>query len=228
MSRLDLGRHATERLRQLLNDDEEARASRFRFQRDSNFFAVSRGMLRRLLERYIGQRAERIRFQYGPNGKPLIAENRSGTGLCFNLSHSQGVAIFAFVSSSEVGVDVERVRALTDMDEIARNFFSKREFASLRRLPTSEREMGFFSCWTAKEAYIKGIGEGLSMPLDRFAVSLGPSEGAVRLRILTGEAASTPWSLYRFEPCPGYMAAVAVELQWFRLRRWWLPEEFIL
>jgi 4'-phosphopantetheinyl transferase len=228
MSRLDIGRQATKRLRQLLNGDEEARATRFRFERDRDAFAVSQGMLRRLLERYLGEPAERLRFEYGPHGKPAISWERSGQSLRFNLSHSQGLAVFAFASSADVGVDVEGVRPLTDMEEIARNFFSKREFSALRRLPTRERAMAFFSCWTAKEAYIKGIGEGLSMPLDRFAVPLGPSEGAVRLRILTGDAASTPWSLYRFEPCPGYMAAVAVELQWFRLRRYWLPAEFIL
>ena len=228
MSRLDLGRQATERLRRLLNDDEEARASRFRFERDRDAFAVSRGMLRRLLERYIGERAERIRFEYGPHGKPVIAAERSGHGLRFNLSHSDGVAVFAFASSADVGVDVERVRALADMEEMARHFFSEREFSALRRLPISAREMAFFSCWTAKEAYIKGIGEGLSMPLDRFAVSLGPSEGAIRLRILAGDAAPTPWRLYRFEPCPGYIAAVAAEMRGFRLLRDWLPEKLIL
>jgi 4'-phosphopantetheinyl transferase len=138
------------------------------------------------------------------------------------------VALFAFVLSADVGIDVERIRPLTDMDEIARRFFSEEEVVDLHRLPMRSQERAFFACWTAKEAYIKGIGEGLSMPLDRFAVSLGPSEGAIRLRVLDKRARVTPWRLYRFDPCPGFVAALAVQARDFRLERGWLsPEEMI-
>ena len=108
----------------------------------------------------------------GVYGKPALAAMSSMPRVRFNLSHTDTIALFAFTLSAEVGVDVERIRALTDMDEIARRFFSKEEVVDLHRLPMHSRERAFFACWTAKEAYIKGIGEGLSMPLDRFAVSL--------------------------------------------------------
>jgi len=220
-ARLDLPRETIQRLERLLNSEEAARASRFHFVRDRDAFTVARGVLRTLLGRYLGERPEKIRFACGPYGKPTLAPEWP-TELCFNLSHSESLALFAFARSTEVGIDVERLRPQPDLDEIANRFFSKEEVSALRRLPANAREKAFFSCWTAKEAYIKGIGEGLSMPLDRFAVSLDPPEGPIRLRVLDLGAAAPAWGLYRFEPHPGYVAALAVEGDGFHLRfcRW--------
>jgi 4'-phosphopantetheinyl transferase len=224
-ARLDLAPAAIERLGRLLNPEESARASRFHFDRDRNAFTVARGVLRTLLGRYLRERPERIRFVYGTHGKPALAAEQPPDGVRFNLSHSDAVAIFAFARSVEVGIDVERIREQPDLDDLANRFFSKEEASALRRLPPSVREAAFFFCWTAKEAYIKGIGEGLSMPLDRFAVSLDPPEGPIRLRIMDAGAAPSVWRLHRFEPSPGYVAAVAVAAERFVLRhRVWRPE----
>lgn len=224
-ARLDLGPAAVERFGRLLNPEESARASRFHFDRDRNAFTVARGLLRTLLGRYLRERPERIRFVYGPYGKPALAAEQLSDCVRFNLSHSDAVAIFAFARSVEVGIDVERIREQPDLDDLANRFFSKEEASALRRLPPGVREEAFYFCWTAKEAYIKGIGEGLSMPLDRFAVSLDPPEGPIRLRIMDAGAVPPVWRLHRFEPSPGYVAAVAVAAESFVLRhRIWRPE----
>jgi 4'-phosphopantetheinyl transferase len=224
-ARLDLAPAAVAGFGRLLNPEESARASRFYFDRDRNAFTVARGVLRTLLGRYLRERPERIRFVYGPYGKPALAADQLSDSVRFNLSHSDAVAIFAFARSVEVGIDVERIRKQPDLDDLANRFFSKEEASALRRLRPTVRENAFFSCWTAKEAYIKGIGEGLSMPLDRFAVSLDPSEGPIRLRILDGGADGPLWRLHRFEPSPGYVAAVAVAAEGFVLRhRVWRSE----
>jgi 4'-phosphopantetheinyl transferase len=225
---LDLEGASVEPLRDLLDEQERARAQRFRFEKDRNAFIVTRGVLRTLLGRYLDERPERIRFEYGPQGKPALATELLAHRLQFNVSHTDGLALFAFSFSADLGVDVEQVRAIPDLGEIARRFFSKEEVSALRRLPTCARERAFFACWTAKEAYIKGIGEGLSMPLDRFAVSLNPSEGAVRLRIRGDAPNASGWRLHRFEPCPGFVAALAVRARDFRLQRFWLPLEEVI
>src|SRR6266496_3484129 len=209
-ARVDLAPAAVEHLGRLLNPEESARASRFHFDRDRSAFMVARGVLRTLLGRYLRERPERIRFVYGPHGKPALAAEQLSDCVRFNLAHSDAVAIFAFARSVEVGIDVERIREQPDLDDLANRFFSKEEASALRRLSPSVRGKAFFSCWTAKEAYIKGIGEGLSMPLDRFAVSLDPPEGPIRLRIMDAGAPIPVWRLHRFEPSPGYVAAVAV------------------
>ncbi len=122
--------------------------------------------------------AREIRFRTTGNGKPELAGNAdlhlqdsSINDLRFNLSHTQGVTVFAVARHRQVGVDVERIRQNTNALELAERFFSRPEVEWLRSQPASEHIPSFFSCWTAKEAYIKARGQGLSMSLSSFGVA---------------------------------------------------------
>src|SRR5207245_857335 len=77
----------------------------------------------------------------------------------------------------EVGIDVERVRSIPEMARIAQRFFAPAELESWNRMPDEKRPVGFFRCWTRKEAFLKATGEGLGRALDSFAVSLGVCAG---------------------------------------------------
>src|SRR5207248_9208731 len=90
------------------------------------------------------------------------------------------VAVYALSSRREVGVDVEAVRTLPDADDVAARWFSPREYATYRALEPGDRALGFFQCWTRKEAFIKALGDGLFHPLDRFDVSLAPAAAISR------------------------------------------------
>jgi len=104
-------------------------------------------------------------------------------------------------------VDIEALRVIPERDSVARDFFSPPEYAAYCALRTQERGEGFFRCWTRKEAYIKATGEGLSVPLNSFAVSL--DEHPQQL-LLAGEAVTGHW-LHHLHPAPGWMGAVAVQ-----------------
>ena len=69
----------------------------------------------------------------------------------------------------------------------------------------------FFACWTRKEAYIKGRGGGLSIPLDSFEVSVIPGEPVVLYDPVTARIPSQQWNLYEVQPGEGFSAALAVE-----------------
>jgi 4'-phosphopantetheinyl transferase len=129
----------------------------------------------------------------------------------FNLSHSDGRAIYAVTLGREVGIDIERVRPLDDHQSIANRFFSSRERVAIRALPETERVQAFFSCWTRKEAYVKAVGDGLHAPLDRFHVSVGPGEPAKLLEIEDDPGGASRWWMHALEPEPGYVGAVVVE-----------------
>src|SRR5438094_10495422 len=88
-------------------------------------------------------------------------------GLRFNVSHSKSLGLYAVTRDRRVGVDIERIRPLPDLDEIAERVFSPEERLALRRLPPARRPEGFFNCWSRKEAYGKAIGYGLAPPLTR-------------------------------------------------------------
>jgi len=159
--------------------DERQRAERFRFERDRRRFIVAHGVLRDILGRYLKCSPAQVSFSYNQYGKPALAQESEAIGLRFNMSHSHEVALYALTRAREVGVDVELLREDFASLEIAERFFSRSEVALLNSLAPELRTDGFFNCWTRKEAYIKALGEGLSHPLDRFAVSLAPGSQRV-------------------------------------------------
>jgi 4'-phosphopantetheinyl transferase len=207
-------------LRSLLSEDERDRAAKFHFARDRDDFTVARAALRVILGGYLGLPPGRLRFSYTSYGKPSLDESAGVGAPRFNLSHAGGVALYAVAHGREVGVDVEQVRDDMACRDVAERFFSRREVAALCALPQGAQTRAFFDCWTRKEAYVKARGEGLSMPLDSFDVSLSPGEPAALLDTRGDAREASRWSLRELSPGPGYVAAVAVEGDGWRLRCW--------
>ena len=207
-----------ETLSAILSVDEKKRAERFHFKEDRGEFIAGRVLLRILLGRYVQRAPSQLQFSYGPSGKPRLAGE--DPSLRFNLSHSHGLALYAFIRGRELGVDLEWMKRNADAEKIAERFFSAQEVVTLRALPAREKEKAFFDCWTRKEAYIKAKGDGLTAPLDGFSVSLSPGEPAALLNVKDDPAEVSRWSLRELDPGPGYAAALAVEGNDWRLRCW--------
>jgi 4'-phosphopantetheinyl transferase len=193
------------RLRELfarLDAAERARAERFVFEQHRRRFTAARGLLRETLAEELGLDPGGLRFEYAARGKPSLAAGQ-GAGLRFNLSHSEDRLLIAIGRELELGVDIERVRDDIEHDAIARRFFSEAERAALLAQPVASRAAAFFVIWTRKEAYIKLLGGGLSIPLATFEVSLGSSP-----RLLRGALEGA--ELRPVEAPPGFAAALAV------------------
>jgi len=221
---LDAKASDVQRLQQVLSEDEQARAGRFYFQKDREHFIVARGLLRAILGRYLKLDPSQLQFRYTPHGKPFLDIETDRDELRFNVSHSHGIALYAITLKKELGVDVEWIRPDFANEQIAEHFFSHREIAALRALPASKQTEAFFNCWTRKEAYIKARGEGLSLSLDQFNVSLSPGEPA-RLVSTDGDAhEALRWSLQSLFPGSGYVAALAVAGHGWRLKCWQWPD----
>ena len=193
----------------LLSDAERHRARRFAFARDASRFIVARARLRELLAVRLGVRAEAVEFEYGAYGKPALSRQFADSDLHFNLSHCGDVAAYAFARGHAIGIDLEAVRVISDADDIAARYFSPRENTTYRTLNPRDRPLGFFNCWTRKEAFLKALGGGLSIPLDRFDVTLAPGEPAKVLRVENTPGDSSGWRLDSFCPAAGYVAAIA-------------------
>jgi 4'-phosphopantetheinyl transferase len=132
--------------------------------------------------------------------------------------------LLAVTQERKVGVDLERIRPGISSQVIARQYFSKSEFAELLRLPSEQREAAFFICWTRKEAYIKAQGLGLSLPLESFDVSLSPHEPAILRATRPDSQEATRWTMLSLEIDARYASAVAVESQSVEFRLWdWIP-----
>lgn len=207
----------------ILTPDERSRADRFHFRKDREHFIVARGVLRFILSRYLDISPELLRFTYNRYGKPALDAATGDGSLRFNLSHANEVALYGFTRGREIGLDVEFIREDFASLEIAERFFSSSEVATLQSLPAHLQTVAFFKCWTRKEAYIKALGEGLSHPLHRFAVSLAPDDVAALLSTDNDPREASRWSMTALAPGVGYEAALIVEGIAPLLRRWqWL------
>lgn len=194
-----------ERLGSLLSGKERQRLERLRFADHRRRYEIGHGALRTILAGYLDEDATAIEFVNGPRGKPYV----SGKGPFFNMSHSAKLALIG-VARVELGLDLEKVRHLESLTEIARRHFSACEWDALSPLEGDARELAFYRCWTRKEAYIKALGEGLSMPLDVFDVSL---DGAPRLLACRdGRERPEWWRMLDVSPGPQFVAAAALRV----------------
>jgi 4'-phosphopantetheinyl transferase len=187
----------------LLTGDERARARRFHFRVHRERFVAARGLLRLLLGERLDADPGSVRITTGAQGKPRL---ESGGDLCFNLAHSGRDALYAFTHGGDVGVDIEAVRSV-DPVALSKTCFSNAERDELLDLHPSRRLDAFFHGWARKEAVIKADGRGMSLPLDRFSVTLC---GPARLRQPPPGDDAARWRLASLDAGPDVRAAVAV------------------
>lgn len=204
---LDASPEILNALSDVVSADERERAARFHFEQDRSRFLVGRGALRCILGRYLAEQPADISFVYGLRGKPAIA----GIPLHFNMSHSDGMAVIAVTRSHVVGIDLEHVRPMPDLEGIAKSHFSSTEQAAIATLPADDRLSAFFTCWTRKEAYLKATGDGIAAGLSSFDVTVIPGTYPRLLRVDGKPEETERWSFYDLPLAPGFVGVVVVE-----------------
>lgn len=206
---LDLPVEQIAQLSQILSEDEQARAERFRFPQHRQRFIAARGRLRQLLGAYLTLPGDRLIFEYSSRGKPSLAPSMRGANLEFNLSHSQDLAVYGFTLDRKIGIDLEYLHSATDVEGIAARFFAARESAIINNLVGEKQQQAFFQIWTAKEAYLKATGEGIAGSLA--GVEIAWSDEHPLCLFSLPDNTEAEWCLHNFKPATDYVATVAVE-----------------
>jgi 4'-phosphopantetheinyl transferase len=207
-------------LHSLLNADERVRADRFKVETARGQFVVSRALLRVVLGKYLNTDPQQIALAVTSYGKPELVTH---SDLRFNLSHTDGLTAIGVTRLGPIGIDIERIQRKVNALELVQRFFSRKETDWVESHPEEERVPSFLACWTAKEAYIKAHGEGLSIPLDGFSCIPEPTDQRVRLEVFENVEESRRWSLWRLDVPPEFKGAVAVEAEDCNLRMGQLP-----
>ena len=208
---LDLDADRVAVLAGLLDEGEAARAERFHFERDRRRFTVARGILRTLLGRYLGVPAAGLVFGHEGRGKPILTMSGGRERLCFNVSHSDGRALFAFARGAEIGIDLEAgARLGDDWPLIARRVFSAREQTELGAMVPERRRNAFLNGWTRKEAYLKATAQGIVDGLTSIEVTLDPAWPAAFVTLPDADTARG-WTLRDLRTDDRFAAALVVE-----------------
>ncbi len=157
----------------LLDDGERRRAGSLRAEEVRRTFVVSRTMLRSVVGALTGTDPAALRFGVGDRGRPRLV-GPAGAKLDFNLSHSHGLVAVAAAATGPLGLDLERLREVAAAERLARRFFAPDELAAVLDREGADRDRAFLAIWTAKEAWLKATGRGISVPLASVEVEPDP------------------------------------------------------
>jgi len=189
----------------LLSPAERERAARFKFDKDRCLFVTAHAAMRAILAKYLGDDPAELKFIEGQNGKPEFSTDSARRDVGFNLSHSHQAALLAVALGRAVGVDIEYIKRDFEFVEVAERFFTVREVTALRSLPSDLQRQAFFKCWTAKEAFLKAKGTGLSGELDEVVIALDSELSATISATVPG------WILTELDSVDGYEAALVYQ-----------------
>jgi 4'-phosphopantetheinyl transferase len=201
----------------LLSEDERARAARFVRARDRRRFARCRASLRQILGGLLRESPHSLRFRATGQGKPEldfktmgVNEGDARAAIRFNVSHSSDLALIGVCRGHELGVDVERIKRISEADRIVASFFSPAERAEFATIPNDLKALAFFRGWTRKEAVLKGLGIGLAGLSARYETGFGMTDLPAHFIPATPSPQVEQWQLWEAAPRAGFVATVAV------------------
>lgn len=219
-SRLDVSNSTLASLHAHLSQPEKERANQYFFGIDRNRYIARHGTLRLVLAAYTQVAPSQVEFYQEPGGKPAL----TNSPISFNMSRSKDLAVYAIAMEAKLGVDIEWIKTIPEeeRDTVARQFFSKEEFAGLMATPPQERTRAFFRCWTRTEAFVKARGLGLRAPLDSFQISAKPGKATDLRAIEANTGKPLEWTVLDLKCPQGYAGALVLEgLGWHvKQERW--------
>jgi 4'-phosphopantetheinyl transferase len=195
---------------QILDIEERKRADRFYLEKHRRRFIVARAVLKGLIAQYLQISAASVKFILGDRGKPAL--DPSIAGLQFNLSHSHEYALYGFVCDRQIGVDLEHLRPIKDAVDLAQRFFCPREYQAIAQLPDDNQQaIAFLRYWTAKEAFLKGIGAGIAGGLDQVEMIFSLDRTASLYFADPLHKPIQPWQVSMVDFGSEYLCAAAIE-----------------
>lgn len=200
-----------ERVQAVLSSEERERAEGFATERLTTRFTLCRAWVRIILAEYLAAPPQELQFRHTRFGKPYLIDDGHEARLKFNVSHSEELAVLAVSWDQEVGVDVETIRPIMHLDQMARRCLGPREIQAYHAAEGADRSELFLRYWTHKEAYLKATGMGLQIPLESVEFDVG---GKGPKRVLCHpdgvDERFTDTHVIDFCPGPGYCGALAV------------------
>ncbi|MBW2268325.1 MAG: 4'-phosphopantetheinyl transferase superfamily protein [Deltaproteobacteria bacterium] len=194
----------------LLSEEERGRQRRFIRDSDRDLFLLAHGMLRRVLALHAGVAPQKLRFETGAHGRPELSGPAAVGSLSFNLTHTPGLAACAVANGRAVGVDAEHLAREIDLRAVSARVFSAIERRGLDGLSGEDAREQFFAHWTLKEAYVKALGLGFSLPLRRIT-TLPTRDGRALLQLEDMEDDASRWTLRTHRAGSQHRIAVALE-----------------
>jgi 4'-phosphopantetheinyl transferase len=199
-------------LKSLLTEEESAKLSFYKFEHTQHSYIATQAVLRVLLSLYLDINPREVRMGARSKGKPFLIHDRQ---IFFNISNSDGLCVFAFSGDGEVGIDLERIRQMPDIEQLIQKNMTSREKEYVLKDPEKKLPR-FFRFWTFKESYLKAIGEGMRLTPDNLEFSV--EEGKIRLRSVNYGFEGADWQFKEFTRDGNYTGTLTFTPRGTRIR----------
>jgi 4'-phosphopantetheinyl transferase len=188
-----------------LDPAERIRADRFIIPERRVDFITQRGFLRTILSKYLVHKPGEITISISEDGKPFLVEGN----INFNLSHSEDLMICGITSGARIGVDIQHIYPVENLDRIIPKILTPAEIKLIENSPQKDKNELFLTIWTAKEAFLKALGSGFNSPVYNINIS-SIKENTLTLGIDDPRYGSK-WNIQELAIEPGYKAVLAIE-----------------
>jgi len=211
----------------ILSNEEKDRIDKFKFKSLRERHTVSKGLLKSFIANYLNIETEEINFVQNEYGKPSLQPELNEVNLQFNVSHSEQLGMFAFTTGKELGIDVELIQEIPNLNQIVDICFSEFEKDWFYKSDPNQQKELFYKVWTGKEAFIKAIGTGLSFPLNEIEFIINTNKTIELQRVHGDQSYWGKWNIYTFNPLPNFISSLVMETNELMIRRYSWNDAFL-
>lgn len=179
---------------------------------------ISTGVLANLLSQYLELLPDEIILSKNRYGKPFVSPIVDSE-LNFNLSHSDNIGIFAFTTKYQIGIDIEKIKDIDNIDEIMRLVFTPNEISLFKNLSIETKTDLFYRLWTAKEAFMKAIGRGFSFSPKKIEFSFDNFGKIFINKIFDKKYKPEEFKIYAFYPTNNSVSTIIYEKNNFEVKK---------
>lgn len=193
----------------MLSAEELHRMERFKLAHTQDLFLVAHAMKRAMLCEHLGVGPTQLSFSEGPYGKPIIETSASREPLDFSISHSKHMAVMTLSTLGQIGVDIESTSKVPHL-EVFERIFASQEMAELLPLEGEELRTRSMLAWTAREAFSKAVGLGMSLPPEDVVFST--ERQSLEMKSVSSKYGHhTDWRLFHTTIADSYQLATALQ-----------------
>ncbi|XP_063376940.1 L-aminoadipate-semialdehyde dehydrogenase-phosphopantetheinyl transferase [Cydia fagiglandana] len=152
--------------------EEKERLDRFVYQDDVKSSLIGRLMMRKFVHISTGIPYNEVTFARDECGKPYLV-GAGNVPVDFNVSHQGDYSVLAGHKERNIGIDIMKIeppanKNVPEFFRLMTRQFSTHEWRTIKDYPTEKEQLKcFYRHWCLKEAYVKNIGVGLTIALNK-------------------------------------------------------------
>ncbi|MGZ8191242.1 MAG: 4'-phosphopantetheinyl transferase family protein [Methylococcaceae bacterium] len=190
----------------VLDEVEKVRAGNIKNTLLRNYYVETHGRLRNLLAQILNEPPEKIRINTTEHGKPYLVDNPE---LVFNISHSANILAITVSLNCQLGVDIECYKQRANLSALVGKCFAYEEVAYWSNLPEAQKTLEFYRFWTRKEAFVKAIGRGIALGLNRCVIN--PENPTEFIRVPENCGQASAWRVWDIDLGQGIFTALVAD-----------------